>query len=73
VIGLFKKNSVPNTFAMIVMDRKYSLLGLKLPAHPVRTGQARRGFPERKFRLYCAPSCLLAGRKGYVPVRVDVF
>jgi hypothetical protein len=30
-------------------------LKVKLSAHPVRTGQARRGFPERKFRSYCAP------------------
>ncbi len=28
---------------------------LKLPSHPVRTGQARRGFPEKKFHFYCAP------------------
>jgi len=28
---------------------------VKLPGHPVRTGQARRGFPEKKFHFYCAP------------------
>jgi hypothetical protein len=44
---------------------------MKLPAHAVRTEQARRGFPgtqwrteyeRRKFRLCCAPSCLPVGR-----------
>jgi hypothetical protein len=35
---------------------------MKLPAHPVRTGQARRGFPEMKYHPYCAPSCLPVGR-----------
>ncbi len=42
---------------------------MKLPAY-------RAGFPERKFRSYCAPSCLPAGRDpaykaglgGHVPV-----
>jgi len=37
---------------------------VKLPGHPVRTGQARRGFPgtqwragceQKKFHFYCAP------------------
>jgi hypothetical protein len=28
---------------------------VKLPAHPVKTGQARRGFPERKLHFDCAP------------------
>jgi hypothetical protein len=40
---------------------------VKLPAHPVRTGQERRGFPKRKFRSYCAPSCLRVGRDPTYP------
>lgn len=28
---------------------------VKLPVHPVRTGQGRRGFPEMKYHSYCAP------------------
>ena len=35
---------------------------MKLPAHPVKMGQARRGFPERKFLSDGAPSCLPVGR-----------
>jgi TRAP-type transport system small permease protein len=35
---------------------------VKLPAHPVKTGQAGRGLPERKFPSSCAPSCLPVGR-----------
>ena len=40
---------------------------VKLPSHPVRTGQARRGFPERKYRFNCAPSCLPVGRDPAYP------
>jgi hypothetical protein len=29
---------------------------VKLPGHPAMMEQARRGFPERKYRLDCAPS-----------------
>jgi hypothetical protein len=51
---------------------------LKLPAHPVRTGQARRGFPgtqwrtecePMKFHSDCAPSCLPVGRDPAYPAR----
>jgi hypothetical protein len=44
---------------------------LKLPAHPVRTGQARRGFPKRKFRSYVPlnPACK-AGLAGHVSVNL---
>jgi hypothetical protein len=44
---------------------------VKLPGHPVRTGQAGSGFPgmqwregceQRKYRFNCAPSCLPVGR-----------
>jgi hypothetical protein len=40
---------------------------VKLPGHPVRTGQARRGFPEGKYRFNCAPSCLPVGRDPAYP------
>jgi DNA-binding NarL/FixJ family response regulator len=54
---------------------------VKLPAHPVRTGQARLGFPKKKSRSYCAASCLPVGRDpaypalagpGYVPFKRNV-
>jgi hypothetical protein len=42
----------------------YSLFHIvKLPAHPVRTGQARRGFPERQFHFILCPF-LPTGRQG---------
>jgi len=52
------------------------MTNVKLPGHPVRTGQARRGFPgtqwraeseQRKYLFNCAPSCLPAGRDPTYP------
>jgi len=55
----------------------------KLPGHPVRTGQARRGrsaelsalsmskgFPAKKYLSYCAPfnPAQSAGLAGHIPV-----
>ena len=37
---------------------------MKLLAHPVRPGQARQGFPKRRFHSSCAPFCLLRPRSG---------
>ena len=34
---------------------------VKLPVHPVKTGQARRGFPEMKYHSYGAPLPRLQG------------
>ncbi len=36
---------------------------MKLPGHPVRTGQAGRGFPEMKYYFIVCPF-LPAGRQG---------
>ena len=44
---------------------------MKLPGHPVRTGQARRGFPGRKYRFNCAPWPRLSsfGGTGHLPAK----
>jgi hypothetical protein len=50
-------------FSIVNISRKvlnseilcHSFIVLKLPDHPARTGQARRGFPGRKYRSNCAP------------------
>jgi hypothetical protein len=42
---------------------------MKFPAHPVRIGQARRGFPEMKYHWYCAPSCFSCPGSGPGPAR----
>ena len=66
---LIGTDNTPNPFLQTLM---------KLPGHPVRTGQARRGFPgtqwrtecePMKFHFYCAPltppTCLpQAGKAG---------
>jgi len=47
---------------------------LKLPAHPVRTGQARRGLPGKVISFYIVPldpayrQAGRAGLAGHVPV-----
>jgi hypothetical protein len=51
---------------------------VKLLGHPVKTGQARWGFPGKKYCLNCAPSCLPVGRDpaykaglaGHLPARI---
>src|SRR4030042_5958954 len=43
---LIGRDNTPNPFLQTLM---------KLPGHPVRTGQARRGFPGTQWRTECEP------------------
>jgi hypothetical protein len=56
------KNSVTFDRSIFKAGRDASTK-VKLPTHPVRTGQARRGLPEEEVSLIVCPF-LPAGRQG---------
>jgi hypothetical protein len=56
---------------VIILVLNLQLPNVEFPAHPVKTGQARRGFPARYYHPYCAPLPRFGGA-GHGPAKTQM-